>query len=50
MQVPQTQCEAIEVEQAGLKVRMKNTAEYSVPEQLQQQFDEKSNPKRKFHE
>ncbi|MNP77245.1 hypothetical protein D3C76_1746340 [compost metagenome] len=28
------------MEQAGLQVEMKKTAEYSVPEELQQQFDE----------
>ena len=32
--------QAIEVEQAGLQVEMKKTTEYSVPEELQQQFDE----------
>ncbi|MEK4113058.1 uncharacterized protein YdeI (YjbR/CyaY-like superfamily) [Paenibacillus sp. DS2363] len=32
--------QAIEVEQAGLQVEMKKTAEYSVPEELQQQFEE----------
>ncbi|MFE6078489.1 YdeI family protein [Paenibacillus sp. NPDC057886] len=32
--------EAIEVEQAGLQVEMKKTAEYTIPEELQQQFDE----------
>lgn len=32
--------EAIEVEQAGLQVEMKKSTEYSIPEELQQQFDE----------
>jgi uncharacterized protein YdeI (YjbR/CyaY-like superfamily) len=29
---------------------MKKAAEYSVPEELQQQFDEKGSPKRKWYE
>lgn len=32
--------EAIEVEKAGLQVEMKKTTEYSIPEELHQQFDE----------
>ncbi|QOS80585.1 YdeI/OmpD-associated family protein [Paenibacillus sp. JNUCC31] len=33
--------EAIEVEQAGMQVEMKTNTDYSIPEELQQQFDEK---------
>jgi uncharacterized protein YdeI (YjbR/CyaY-like superfamily) len=32
--------EAIEVEKAGLEVELKKTEEYSIPEELQQKFDE----------
>jgi uncharacterized protein YdeI (YjbR/CyaY-like superfamily) len=32
--------EAVEVEKAGLEVKFKETSEFSVPEELQNQFDE----------
>lgn len=40
--------EAIEVEKAGLKVELKKTREYEVPEELQFQFDEDSSFKMAF--
>lgn len=39
---------AIEVEKAGLKVSLKKTEEYNIPEELQKQFDENSTFKKAF--
>jgi len=41
--------EATEVEKAGLEVKMKKTADYAVPEELTQAFEEDSEFKRAFH-
>ncbi|MET3129724.1 uncharacterized protein YdeI (YjbR/CyaY-like superfamily) [Arcicella rosea] len=40
--------EAIEVEKAGLKVELKKTTEYNIPEEFQQKLDESSNLKTAF--
>ncbi len=40
--------EAIEVEKAGLKVELKKTTEYSIPEEFQQKLDESPNLKTAF--
>lgn len=40
--------EAIEVEKAGLKVELKKTTEYSIPEEFQQKLDESSSLKTAF--
>ncbi|MEA5403984.1 DUF1801 domain-containing protein [Arcicella sp. DC2W] len=40
--------EAIEVEKAGLKVELKKTTEYSIPEEFQQKLDESSSLKIAF--
>jgi uncharacterized protein YdeI (YjbR/CyaY-like superfamily) len=40
--------EAIEVEKAGLKVKLKKTAEYDVPEEFQKQLDKKRSLKTAF--
>lgn len=40
--------EAIEVEKAGLKVKLKKTAEYDVPEEFQKQLDKKPALKKAF--
>lgn len=42
--------EAIEVEKAGLKVELKKTEEYEVPEELQNKFDEMPTLKTAFEE
>ena len=42
--------EAIEVEKAGLQVEMKKTEEYTVPEELQQKFNELPELKTAFEE
>lgn len=42
--------EAIEVEKAGLQVELKKTEEYTVPEELQQKFDELPELKTAFEE
>ena len=41
--------EAIEVEKAGLKVELKKTEEYKVPEEFQRELDKDANLKRAFH-
>jgi uncharacterized protein YdeI (YjbR/CyaY-like superfamily) len=41
--------EAIEVEKAGLKVTLKKTSEYSMPEELKNRLDEDSALKKAFH-
>ena len=41
--------EAIEVEKAGLKVKLKETSEYKIPEEFQQQLDKKPALKKAFH-
>lgn len=40
--------EAIEVEKAGLKVELKKTTEYSIPEEFQQKLDESTSLKTAF--
>ncbi len=40
--------EAIEVEKAGLKVALKKTKEYAVPEEFQKQLDKKASLKKAF--
>ncbi len=40
--------EAIEVEEAGLKVKLKKTSEFKVPEEFQKQLDEKPALKKAF--
>lgn len=40
--------EAIEVEKAGLKVKLKKTADYAVPEEFQQKLDENAALKKAF--
>ncbi|MBB6004135.1 uncharacterized protein YdeI (YjbR/CyaY-like superfamily) [Arcicella rosea] len=40
--------EAIEVEKAGLKVELKKTTEYNIPEEFQQKLDESSSLKTAF--
>jgi uncharacterized protein YdeI (YjbR/CyaY-like superfamily) len=40
--------EAIEVEKAGLKVKLKKTAEYKIPEEFQKMLDKKSALKKAF--
>lgn len=40
--------EAIEVEKAGLKVELKKTTEYNIPEEFQQKLDESTNLKTAF--
>ncbi|MES1219085.1 MAG: DUF1801 domain-containing protein, partial [Bacteroidota bacterium] len=40
--------EAIEVERAGLKVRLKKTSEYKIPEEFQKQLDKKPALKKAF--
>lgn len=40
--------EAIEVEKAGLKVELKKTTEYNIPEELQQKLDESASLKTAF--
>ncbi|MEA5140219.1 YdeI/OmpD-associated family protein [Arcicella rigui] len=40
--------EALEVEKAGLKVELKKTTEYSIPEEFQQKLDESTNLKTAF--
>lgn len=40
--------EAIEVEKAGLKVELKKTSDFSVPEEFQQQLDQNNNLKAAF--
>lgn len=42
--------EAIEVEKAGLKVELKKTKEYSVPEEFQNMLDESPNLKKAFEQ
>ncbi|MEO7306581.1 MAG: YdeI/OmpD-associated family protein [Ferruginibacter sp.] len=41
--------EAIEVEKAGLKVDLKKTADYKIPEEFQNKLDKKPALKRAFH-
>lgn len=41
--------EAIEVEKAGLKVTLKNTTEYSIPDEFQQALDKTPALKKAFH-
>ena len=41
--------EAVKVEEAGLKVELKKTAEYSVPEEFQKQLDKKPALKKAFN-
>ena len=41
--------EAIEVEKAGLKVQLKETSEYKIPKEFQQQLDKKPALKKAFH-
>ena len=41
--------EAIEVEKAGLKVNLKKTTEYSIPEEFQNKLDEKPALKTAFN-
>jgi len=41
--------EAIEVEKAGLKVELKKTAEYSVPEEFKKKLDKNAALKKAFH-
>jgi uncharacterized protein YdeI (YjbR/CyaY-like superfamily) len=41
--------EAIEVEKAGLKVKLKKTTEFSMPEEFQAQLDELPGLKKAFH-
>lgn len=41
--------EAIEVEKAGLKVNLKKTAEYSIPEEFKQKLDKKPALKKAFN-
>lgn len=41
--------EAVEVEEAGLKVELKKTSEYKVPEEFQQKLDENPALKTAFH-
>jgi uncharacterized protein YdeI (YjbR/CyaY-like superfamily) len=41
--------EAIEVEKAGLKVEMKKTSEYTIPEEFQNKLDEMPNLKTAFY-
>ena len=40
--------EAIEVERAGLKVKLKKTSDYKVPEEFQKQLDKKTSLKKAF--
>jgi uncharacterized protein YdeI (YjbR/CyaY-like superfamily) len=40
--------EAIEVEKAGLEVKFKKTGEYTIPEELQIQFDKNTDLKTAF--
>lgn len=42
--------EAIEIEKAGLKVELKKTKEYSVPEEFQNMLDESPNLKKAFEQ
>ncbi len=41
--------EAIEVEKAGLEVKMKKTSEYEIPEELEQEFENNSEFKTAFY-
>jgi uncharacterized protein YdeI (YjbR/CyaY-like superfamily) len=41
--------EAIEIEKAGLKVTLKKTAEYTIPEEFQKQLDKKAALKKAFN-
>jgi uncharacterized protein YdeI (YjbR/CyaY-like superfamily) len=41
--------EAVEIEEAGLKVALKKTSEYKVPEEFQQKLDEMPALKKAFH-
>jgi uncharacterized protein YdeI (YjbR/CyaY-like superfamily) len=40
--------EAIEVERVGLKVKLKNTSEYKIPEEFQKKLDKSSALKKAF--
>ena len=42
--------EAIEVERAGLKVKLKKTADFKIPEEFQKQLDKKAALKKAFYE
>jgi uncharacterized protein YdeI (YjbR/CyaY-like superfamily) len=41
--------EAIEVEKAGLKVTLKKTAEFNVPQEFQEKLDKMPSLKKAFH-
>lgn len=41
--------EAIEVERAGLKVKLKKTSDFKIPEEFQKQLDKKPALKKAFH-
>jgi uncharacterized protein YdeI (YjbR/CyaY-like superfamily) len=41
--------EAIEVEKAGLKVKLKKTAAYTIPEEFQKQLNKNTGLKKAFH-
>ena len=41
--------EAIEVEKAGLKVKLKKTSEFNIPEEFQKKLDEKPALKKAFY-